>query len=226
MKTLSQRLSLISSAVPKGARIADIGTDHAYLPVFLLGNGLISRAIACDIGEKPLEVARKNIEAAAIDGIELRLSDGFAAINEGEIDCAVIAGMGGEVIAGIIERCEWIKNGRYTLILQPTTSPEKLREFLGDNGFSVNAEAACSENGKLYSVMTVHFSGAPVALPPEKLFIGELSPENADSRLYIEKQLSRISRLARDIKNIPNKQAEWKYYSQIEEKLTLLLGGK
>ena len=74
--------------------------------------------------------------------------------------------------------------------------------------------------------MTVHFSGAPVALPPEKLFIGELSPNNADSRLYIEKQLSRISRLARDIKNIPNKQAEWKYYSQIEEKLTLLLGGK
>lgn len=225
MKTLSQRLSLIADCVPFGAHVADIGTDHAYLPIYLLENGLIGRAIACDIGEKPLEFAKKNIKAAAIDGIELRLSDGFAAIQKNDIDCAIIAGMGGEVIAGIIERCEWIKSSRYTLILQPTTSPEKLRQFLCDNGFSVAAEVACSENGKLYSVMTVHFSGAPVALPPEKLFIGELSPKNADSRLYIEKQLSRITRLARDIKNIPNKQAEWKYYSQIEEKLTLLLGG-
>ncbi len=225
MKALSQRLSRIAAAIPINARIVDIGTDHAYLPIYLLGNKLINHAIACDIGERPLEVARKNIKAAAINGIDLRLSDGFAAINPSEIDCAIIAGMGGEVISGILDRCKWIKSSRYTLILQPTTSPEKLREFLFNNGFSVKAETACSENGKLYSIMTAIFSGKNIPLAPEKLYIGELTPEIEESRLYIEKQLSRISRLAADIKNIPEKNADWQYFTQIIEKLTLLLGG-
>lgn len=223
MKKPSNRLSIIAGAVPEGAALADIGTDHGYLPIYLSLSGRIKKAIACDIGQKPLEVARKNVKAAAVNGIELRLSDGFAAISPDEINCAVIAGIGGEVISGIIGRCEWIKSSRYTLVLQPTTSPEKLREFLALNGFSVEKEVACFENEKLYSVMQVKYSGSNAPLSPEELYIGKLTATDEYGRMYIEKQLKRITKLANGIKGVAEKQNDYIYYRGIAEKIKQIL---
>lgn len=225
MQKLSNRLHQIAMLVPKNSRIADIGTDHGYLPVYLAENKFAEYIIACDLREKPLAAASKNISVSNTENIDLRISDGFENISPDEIDTAVIAGMGGEVISGIIQRCYWLKNGKYTLILQPTTSPEKLREFLSLSGYSVNCEKAVSENGKLYSIMLVKYSNKTDALPPYKLYIGNLTPTDADSTAYIKKQLNRISKLANDLRYIENKHNDFIYYSQIANKLKSVLGG-
>ncbi len=225
MQNLSKRLSKIAVLVPKNCRVADIGTDHGYLPIYLIKNGIASFVYASDIAEKPLKSAQKNIETSGLHNIETRLSDGLENIAPDEIDTAVIAGIGGEVISGIIERCEWIKDSRYTLILQPTTSPEKLRAYLADNGFLVEHEVAVFENSKIYSIMRVKYCGKKQNLPPYKLFIGNLTPDNEDSTAYIDKQLRRVSSLSADLKNIPTKREEYIYYKQIADTLTKILGG-
>ena len=107
---LSRRLKTIATLVPFGARVCDIGTDHAILPVFLSENTLVKSIIATDVREKPLKNAKENIERSGVANIKLRLCDGFSGINPDEFDTAVIAGMGGEVISGIISRAEMLKN--------------------------------------------------------------------------------------------------------------------
>ncbi len=226
MRNLSNRLLTIAGLVPKGVRVADIGTDHGYLPIYLTESGIAKKALACDINEKPLLSAKKNIVSAGAENIELRLCDGLTGIHPDEIDAAVIAGIGGEVISGIIDRCEWIKSDRYTLILQPTTSPERLREYLNSAGFSVEAEKAISDNGKLYSVMVVRFADKVDPLSPAELYIGKLTPNDDDATAYIKKQLRRVATLARDLENIPEKQAEYRCFSGVSKSLEALLGGK
>lgn len=225
MQNLSKRLLKIAVLVPKNCRVADIGTDHGYLPIYLIKNSIASSVLACDIGEKPLAVAEKNVKDSGLHNIETRLSDGFSRISPEEIDAAVIAGIGGEVISGIIERCCWLKNSRYTLILQPTTSPEKLREFLSLNGFTVEYEGAVSENGKIYSVMLSKFSGTNTVLLPHELYIGRLTPETEENRAYIEKQLKRTLTLANDLKGIVGRETDHLYFSEIAKNLTEILGG-
>ena len=131
MSALSKRLSVIASLVPSGARVCDIGTDHAYLGIELIKSGKATSVIACDINEKPLLKAKSNIEKSGVTGIELRLRDGLSGLKPSETDCIVIAGIGGEVISGIFERTN-IFSQEYSpaIILQPTTSPEILRKFL------------------------------------------------------------------------------------------------
>lgn len=225
MQNLSNRLKEIAVLVPKNCRVADIGTDHGYLPIYLIKNGIAAYCYACDIAEKPLKSAQKNIEASGLHNIETRLSDGLAKINPAEIDTAIIAGIGGEVISGIIDRCDWIKSCSYTLILQPTTSPEKLRSYLSNNGFCVLCEVAVCENDKIYSIMKVNYCGKKQVLSPYELFIGKLKTDNKDSIAYIKKQLKRVSKLSKDLKNIPLKQEEYKYYSLITDTLIKILGG-
>ncbi len=225
MQNLSNRLKEIAVLVPKDCRVADIGTDHGYLPIYLIKNGIASFVFACDIAEKPLNTAEKNVRASGLHNIECRLSDGLAKINPAEIDAAVIAGMGGEVISGIIDRCDWIKSNDYTLILQPTTSPEKLRSYLSLNGFYVYSEVAVCENDKIYSIMRVNYCGEKQTLAPHELFIGKLKTDNKSSVAYIEKQLKRVSKLSGDLKNIPAKRQEYNYYSLITDTLTKILGG-
>lgn len=225
MQNLSKRLLEIAVLVPINCRVADIGTDHGYLPIYLIENGIASAVLACDIAEKPLAVAAKNIKDSGLHNIEARLSDGFCGISPEEIDAAVIAGIGGEVISGIIERCSWLKNNRYTFILQPTTSPEKLREFLSLNGFAVEYEKAVLENGKIYSIMRVKFSGANTVLLPHELYIGRLTPKTQENRAYIEKQLNRILTLANDLKGVAGKETDHLYFLEIARNLTEILGG-
>ena len=133
---LSRRLLLIASLVPKGARVCDIGTDHARLPIYLIEQEKANRVIATDIRPLPLENAKRNVETSGVKGIELRLCDGLSAVSKEEIDTVIIAGIGGEVISGIISRAVLSREQPYPLlILQPTTSPEALRRYLSENGF-------------------------------------------------------------------------------------------
>ncbi len=219
MSALSKRLSVIASLVPSGARVCDIGTDHAYLGIELIKSGKVTSVIACDINEKPLSRAKTNIEKSGVAGIELRLSDGLADIKSNEADCIVIAGIGGEVISGILERADiFSENYSPTIILQPTTSPEILRKFLCENGFSIQKEIPIHENGKLYTAMLVFFTGKSKVYEEYYYYVGSLDPDNNDARLYIEKQYNRCFKCMLALENTEKKQ-EYLYYKGICDKL-------
>lgn len=222
MPNLSKRLSVIASLVPCGARVCDIGTDHAYLAIELIKSGKAEKIIATDIGEKPLKLASKNIHSAELDSvIDLRLGDGFNCISENEVDTVIVAGMGGEVIAGILE------NGRnisakinISLILQPTTSPEALRRFLTENGYSIEREIPVYENQKLYSIMLVKFTDNKDTFDEYFYYIGKVTPFTAEGKLYIEKQQQRCYKCMLSLENIPKKRNEYLYYKNIFDSIT------
>ena len=216
MPQLSKRLKLIASLVPNGARVCDIGTDHGYLAIELKKSGKAASVIAADINSAPLENAKKNIEKSGVSGIVLRLCDGLSGIAPEETDTVIIAGMGGEVIAGILERgSSVVNNCDKTVILQPTTSPEILRKFLYDNGLQIRKEIAVLENGKIYSVMLVKFTGNIQKCDEYFYYTGKVDKNTEFGRLYIEKQLNRCLKCARPLEFVPGKTQEYLYYKNI-----------
>ena len=224
---LSQRLKLIASLVPKGARVCDIGTDHARLPIYLIEQKTAERVIATDIRPLPLENAKRNVALSGVTGIELRLCDGLSAVKKSETDTVIIAGMGGEVISGIISRAELLREQPYPLlILQPTTSPEALRKYLYESGFEILTETALKENGKLYSVMTACFTGEAKEMPEYFYFAGKTDPKTEDGYLYIKKQYIRLKKCADALCDIPEKQAEYLHYKKLSDQILKLLTDK
>lgn len=192
MKSLSKRLQVIADFVDNGAKVADIGTDHAYLPIYLIKAGKCLYVTAADINEKPLMNAKANIEKSGVTGIDLVLSNGLENIERSKIDTVIIAGMGGEVIRGILENCIWAKDENITYILQPMSSAEELREFIAFSGFSVLKETAVTDANKVYSVMKVKYTAVKTDFPPSFLYIGILGYTTPDNRKYINKQYMRV----------------------------------
>ena len=223
MSELSLRLKTIASLVPSGARVCDVGTDHARLPIYLKQKNIASSVIATDLNEKPLEFAKENITASGVSGISLRHCDGLSAVKPGEADTVIIAGIGGEVISGIIKNCEWIKSTGITLILQPTTSPESLRKTLINSGFDIITETPLLENGKIYSIMLARFCGIVPPYPEHFYYIGKV-PKTEHGIIYIKKQLKRVSDYVNAYENIETKQREYmlfkNIYLEIEKTLT------
>ncbi len=170
---LTPRLNAIARLVPQGARFADIGTDHAYLPTWLILNGRISGAIASDLREGPLErgraaAARYGIPRGTID---FRLCDGLAGLREGEADTIAIAGMGGETIAHILGAVPWSRNPGILYLLQPMSAQPDLRLWLQENGFEILEEQVAAEPPKLYPVLRVR-PGTMRAYTPGELRVG------------------------------------------------------
>ena len=150
---LTPRLRQAAAWVPQGARLADIGTDHGHLPIWLLLQGRIPSAIAADLRPGPLSRARENAGRYGVTNIDFRLCDGLSAIQAEECDAVVIAGMGGENIAAILADAPWTADGRHTLVLQPQSRPEVLRRFLMDHGYAITREALVEDRGHLYPVL-------------------------------------------------------------------------
>lgn len=160
MIVLSPRLKTAADMVRKGVVAADIGTDHAYLPSYLVLSGICPRALACDLRKGPLENAAETLERRNIaDKITLRLSDGLDELSAGEADDIIMAGMGGILIAKLLERTEWVKNKNIRLILQPMSHAEEVRLFLCNNGFDIIEERTCRDDGRIYSVICAEYSG-------------------------------------------------------------------
>ncbi|MBQ1186903.1 MAG: SAM-dependent methyltransferase [Clostridia bacterium] len=199
MKKIKNRLYTVSTLVPFGARVADIGCDHGHLPIYLMSQGISPFCIASDIKEQPLMSAQANIKKVGLN-IETRLGAGLSTIKEGEVDCITIAGMGGEVIAAILEDCPFIKDPKYTLVLQPMTSADALRKYLCENGFCIETEVGVEENRKIYTVIKAVFSGESFCADEAFLRIGRLDPTDPTARKYIEKQVKIITELIADRK--------------------------
>lgn len=184
--TLGERLQLCASMVRSGCALADIGTDHAYLPIWLARQGLIARAVAADVKEGPLQKAQFHIERYDVqDMVSARLSDGLDSISPMEADDIVIAGMGGETMIQIISKALWLKDQNKHLILQPMTTVQPLRVFLAEQGFAVLREQAVQQDGHVYSAFLAVYEpdmAEPGALYP---YIGKLDAATEESRLYI-----------------------------------------
>ena len=153
---LGPRLRAIAGLVPDDCRVlADIGTDHGYIPAALLLEGRIARAIAADVGREPLEHARRTAARLGLaERLSFRLGDGLSVLEPGEADAAVIAGMGGDTIVNILDAAPWSREG-LLLLLQPMSRAETLRMWLADSGFAVLAERLAEDKGTLYPILTV-----------------------------------------------------------------------
>ncbi len=154
MIVLSERLKAVAGMVSKGGAAVDIGTDHAYIPIYLVEKGIKDRAIAGDVNSGPLDIARKNIEDHDLAGrITLCLSDGLANVEVKPGDSVIIAGMGGLLVKNILSRSEDKARKAGELILQPQSEYSKLRQYLCLAGFRIIDEDAVFEDGKFYFVI-------------------------------------------------------------------------
>lgn len=187
------RLSLCAEMVRKGSRLADIGTDHGYLPIALCQSGKIPSAIACDINPLPLRSAQEHIAANGLsDRITTRLSDGLQKVRCDEVDDVVIAGMGGELIRAILAAAPWVKNTEKNLILQPMTHHEDLLFWLYENGFAVIRQAAVLDEGKHYTALCARYDGQPRPCDLFTAVTGKLDPDDPLSRGFLRRSLNNL----------------------------------
>lgn len=163
---ISKRLLCCASMVQPGSRVADIGTDHGYLGIYLLQSSAARHVIACDLRKDPLENARRNAKLFGVDGeMELRLSDGLEKILPDEVDTVVMAGMGGDLIQKILSQCPWRKREGLQFILQPQSAGNVLRRWLCEDGFEIQREEPVQDGHFLYTVMELR-QGEPSPLTP------------------------------------------------------------
>lgn len=163
---ISKRLLCCASMVQSGSRVADIGTDHGYLGIYLLQSGAARHVIACDLRKDPLENARRNAKLFGVDGeMEFRLSDGLEKILPDEVDTVVMAGMGGDLIQKILSQCPWRKREGLQFILQPQSAGNVLRRWLCEDGFEIRREEPVQDGHFLYTVMDIR-QGEPAPLTP------------------------------------------------------------
>lgn len=156
MIKLSKRMKAVAAMVTSGGVLADVGTDHGYIPIALIQRQKIKSAIAMDINKGPLARAQDNIASAQLgDYIQTRLSDGVAALGEGEADSILIAGMGGELVIHILSEGEKVCKAASELILQPQSDIRKVREYLRLHHYKIVDEDMICEDGKYYPMMRV-----------------------------------------------------------------------
>lgn len=193
------RLLLAAEMIRPGQTVADIGTDHAALAVYLVRAGIAPRVIATDNKKGPLANAAKNVELSGLgEKIELRLADGLEGIASGECGDIIIAGMGGVLITQILSRAGWLRGSAARLVLQPMSHAEAPRRWLIDNGFSILSENACYDGGRLYICMQAVFTGAPYRFAVPEFaysYIGELGRcESPAAAFYLKKQAAHLKR--------------------------------
>ena len=218
---LSKRLQAVADLVTAGYKTADIGTDHAYIPIYLVEQNIVPSAIAMDVNKGPLERAEAHVRENGLEEkISLRLSDGFGALCPGEADAAILAGMGGGLVMKILKDNWDVTTALKECILQPQSEIAKVRAFLLEEGFLFIAEDMVLEDGKFYPMMKV--------IHGEKMHISEDTPYTLDEwfggmllerkhpvlREYLERELRIRNEILDRLKNAPNAE---KRAGEIEE---------
>lgn len=189
---LSERLSSVASMVTAGNCLADVGTDHGYVPIYLYERNIIPRAIAMDVNKGPLERARLHIaEFGFENAIETRLSDGMAALKPGEVDSVTIAGMGGPLIIRILSAYPEVTASLKELILQPQSEISEVRSWLYENGYEIIEEHMVYEDGKYYPMFKAVYNSEAPKLNALELKFGRLEvlKETSVLRAFVEREL-------------------------------------
>ena len=153
---LLPRLYAIARLIPLGSRVADVGTDHGYLPVWLIAEGICPFVVATDVASGPLETAKRSAaRMGLVPGPDFRLADGLDAISPQEVDTVVMAGMGGETIQGMIGRAPWLRAGAHRMVLQPQSKIPELVDFLANAGYRIEDQHLVEEAGRIYTIFEV-----------------------------------------------------------------------
>ena len=191
---LSPRLRALADWVEPGCRcLADIGTDHGYIPAALLLEGRVQRAVASDIAPAPLDRARATAERWGLtERMDLRLGNGLEVLAPGEADAVVIAGMGGDTLVDILAAAPWCRET--ALLLQPMSRAEVLRPWLAENGFAIRRERLVQDRGVLYPILDV--SGGEMALSESEAWGGVLLGDDPLWGRFLEEQILRLRRAA------------------------------
>ena len=204
---ISKRLETVASFVPQESVLLDVGSDHAYLPIELVEKGHIERAIAGEVVEGPYQSAVKNVESHGLsEKIQIRLANGLAAFEESDqVSVITIAGMGGRLIASILEEGFDKLAHVERLILQPNNREDDLRSWLQDHGFQIIAESILEEAGKFYEILVVE-AGEMKLSERDARFGPFLTREN--SPVFVQKWQKEAEKLEFALGQIPEKNQE------------------
>lgn len=207
MIELGERLTRVASFVPNGLKVCDVGSDHAYLPVYLIQNDQITSAIAGEVVEGPYQSAVTNVESHGLtEKIQVRLANGLAAFEESDqVSVITIAGMGGRLIATILEEGLGKLANVERLILQPNNREDELRSWLQEHGFQIITESILEEAGKFYEIIVAEagemkLSATDVRFGP--FLSKEVSP------VFIQKWQKEAAKLEFALSQIPEKNQE------------------
>ena len=173
---LSYRLGRVASHVPEGAIVADIGSDHAYLPCYLVAEGLAEKAVAGEVVKGPFESAKKQVRQEGLeDRITVRLASGLAAIEPADgVTAIAIAGMGGPLIASILDQDKARLEGVQRLILQPNVHAKAIREWAAANSWHISDEEILEENSKIYEIIVLEPAQKTVVFGEKELLFGPI----------------------------------------------------
>ena len=222
-QTLSMRLERVAAHIPAGAHLADIGSDHGYLPVALLRRGAIAYAVAGEVATTPFQAAQRTVRDNDLhQRISVRLANGLAAITPADAITAVsLCGMGGETIRDILDRGKTHLSGKERLILQPNGGEQPLRQWLMDNGYRIHSEEVLRENRFDYEIIVAERADA-VSYSAKELYFGPLHLQ-ARSPAFLSKwrhklrhKQKTLSQLSRARQTLPegrveelNRQTRW-----------------
>lgn len=217
---LSGRMKMIADLVPDRARLADIGCDHAYLPIYLMQQGIAASVIAMDVNPGPLGRAKEHIKAACLEAyIQVRLSDGTEQLKEGEADTLLIAGMGGKLMIRILKNCSLLGEIRW-LLLQPQSEILSVREYLSGLGYEIVEESMVLDAGKYYTAMLARqredFRLYPVYSRYGKRLLEERNPVLKDYLKLQEEKKSAIIRQLEGQKKESHQELLKKLYQEME----------
>ncbi|HBF4557472.1 tRNA (adenine(22)-N(1))-methyltransferase TrmK [Clostridioides difficile] len=194
---LTDRLLKIASLVSDGKKIADIGTDHGYIPVYLLKERKVPFAVLADVNKGPLDNAHKEvIQNNLLDKVDLRLGSGIEILEIGEVEEVIIAGMGGILISELLEAKKEVAHNVEKLILQPMQAQEELRYYLLNNGYEILKEVLVREDFRIYEIIVAKYTGKNTIIEDEIYYeVGIKLLENKDSLFndFIEKKIKTYS---------------------------------
>ncbi len=182
MISISNRLEKVTTYIPKGSTIADIGSDHAFLPCYCVQKGVIDKAIAGEVNQGPYQSAYNQVKALGLnDQIEVRLGDGLEVISAHEVSVVVIAGMGGQLISNILERGKDRLPGVDLLILQPNMGARFIREWFEKNNWKLTEESILEEDEKIYEILVAKRTNTPVVFTEAEKLLGPLLMKQKNS---------------------------------------------
>ncbi|WP_404443735.1 tRNA (adenine(22)-N(1))-methyltransferase TrmK [Sutcliffiella horikoshii] len=225
---LSKRLEAVASFIPRGSVLADIGSDHAYLPCYAYLQGMIEKGIAGEVVEGPFQSAVQQVRKTELDKvIEVRKGDGLEVISPSEVTCITIAGMGGTLIQSILEKGKEKLAGVQTLILQPNIGAKKIREWLLENGWELVAEQILLDDGRIYEILVAERgqSGKPYADKKEAyLLVGPfLAKERND--VFVQKwthELAHWKKIVSQLDEAGHKEANEQKRKELTGKIRLV----
>ena len=189
---ISKRLEMVAQLVPRNVRMADIGCDHAYLPITLLQREQVTLAIGCDVNKGPLEAAKRNIDRMSFDveRLQLRLGNGLQVLKPGEVDVVTIAGMGADLMIDIFSASPEVMKRLSRIVASPNVAPWLVRRWAMEHHFAICEEKVVCDNNRFYEVFAFEPTCEKVVYSEMQLYFGVKLPQDEEevTKAYFEKR--------------------------------------